>query len=53
MSDIEWDKEKQARGIELIKTLGIRPGTRLPDGLNQATVQHLFGDILQRDGLEL
>ncbi len=53
MSDIKWDKEKQAKGIELIQTLGIRPGTRLPDGLNQATVQHLFGDIWQRDGLEL
>ena len=35
MADIEWDKEKQAKGIELIQTLGIRPGTlRIdPDGI--------------------
>ena len=47
------DDPRRAKGIEIIRKLGIRGGAPLPDGLATITVEHLFGDVWHRPDLEL
>lgn len=45
--------EARARGIEILRKLGVRGGVPLPEAFAGMTVEHLFGDVWTRPGLEL
>ena len=49
----EEEDDRAAKGIAIIRKLGIRGGTPLPESLSKITVEHLFGDVWNRPGLEL
>jgi 4-carboxymuconolactone decarboxylase len=53
MSEKEEGDDRAAKGIEIIRKLGIRGGAPLPEDLATITVEHLFGDVWNRPGLEL
>jgi 4-carboxymuconolactone decarboxylase len=47
--------EAMARGVELYKKLGLPRGTgpALPEAFRKMSMEHLFGDVWTRPGLEL
>jgi 4-carboxymuconolactone decarboxylase len=53
MSKNEEEGGRAGKGIEIIRKLGIRGGAPLPKDLATITVEHLFGDVWNRPGLEL
>ena len=53
MSSSEEKGGRADKGIEIIRKLGVRGGAPLPEDLATITVEHLFGDIWNRPGLEL
>jgi 4-carboxymuconolactone decarboxylase len=53
MSKNEEQDGRAAKGIEIIRKLGIRGGAPLPKDLATITVEHLFGEVWNRGGLEL
>jgi 4-carboxymuconolactone decarboxylase len=53
MSGKEEGDGRAAKGTEIMRKLGIRRGVPLPEDLMTITVEHLFGDVWNRPGLEL